>query len=232
VVGPGTAPSGGGSASATAGYIAPFLVYVSLLAIGRVLPAAPPAEHAARLAIVLAVILIWSRPFVELRPACAAASIALGLAVFAVWIGPDLLFHYRHHWLFENSMMGRAVSGLAPELQHDRRFLMVRMLTTAGLVPVVEELFWRGWLMRWLIDNRDFRKVPLGTYRPAAFWVVAVLFASEHGPYWEVGLLAGIAYNWWMIRSRSLADCILAHAVTNAALGVYVIARGAHQYWL
>jgi hypothetical protein len=57
------------------------------------------------------------------------------------------------------------------------------------------------------------------------------LFASEHGPYWDVGLIAGILYNLWMIRTRSIADCILAHAVTNAALSLYVIATGQWQYW-
>ena len=216
----------------TLGYVAPFVVYVGLLAIGRSLPFPPLVVHTARLLIVLAVIAVWSRPFLELRPAHAAASIGLGLAVFAIWIGPDLLFSYRHHWLFENAITGRAVTSLTPALEQDRAFLVVRMLTSAGLVPVLEELFWRGWLMRWLIDSRDFRKVPLGTYRPLAFWLVAVLFASEHGPYWEVGLIAGVAYNWWVVRTRSLADCILAHAVTNAALGAYVIAAGAWQYWL
>jgi hypothetical protein len=58
------------------------------------------------------------------------------------------------------------------------------------------------------------------------------LFASEHGSYWEVGLAAGIVYNWWMLRTRSLADCMLAHAVTNGALSAFVIATGAWRYWL
>jgi hypothetical protein len=48
-------------------------------------------------------------------------------------------------------------------------------------VPVLEELFGRGWLMRWSI-NRDFLTVRIGTYQAAAFWLVAVLIASEHGP--------------------------------------------------
>ena len=216
----------------TLGYAAPFAAYIGLLALGRVVPVSPMVAQAARLVIVLAVIGVWSRPFLRLRPARAAASLGLGLAVFLIWIGPDLLFGYRHHWLFENPLTGHAASSLPPSVEHDAFFLAVRMLTTAALVPVVEELFWRGWLMRWLIDSRDFQKVPLGTYQPLAFWVVAALFASEHGPYWEVGLLAGVAYNWWLVRTRSLADCVLAHAVTNAALGVYVITAGAWQYWL
>ena len=85
--------------------------------------------------------------------------------------------------------------------------------------------------MRWIID-KDFTHVPLGTYTPMAFWAVAVLFASEHGPYWEVGLAAGVIYNWWMIRTRNLADCMLAHAVTNGLLSWYVLQTGQWQYWM
>ena len=85
--------------------------------------------------------------------------------------------------------------------------------------------------MRWLIDH-EFLKVPLGKYAPAAFWTVAILFASEHGPYWEVGLAAGIIYNWLMIRTRNLGDCILAHAVTNALLCAWVLMTDQWQYWL
>ena|SRR5690242_12746774 len=220
------------SRNPTLAYVAPFVVYVGLLALGPWVPLSPLLVHTSRFAIVLAIILIWSRHVLRLRPAHAFASFGIGMAVFLIWIGPDLLFHYRHHWLFENSLTGRAVTGLTPSLARNKAFLVVRMLTSAGLVPVLEELFWRGWLMRWLIDSRDFQKVPLGTYSPVAFWAVAVVFASEHGPYWEVGLLAGIAYNWWLVRTKSLADCIVAHATTNLALGIYVISAGAYRYWL
>jgi CAAX prenyl protease-like protein len=92
-------------------------------------------------------------------------------------------------------------------------------------------LFWRGWLMRW-IANPDFRRLPLGHFDRRAFWVVAALFAVEHGSYWDVGLAAGVLYNWWMVRTRRLSDLILAHAVTNACLCAYVIAAGKWEYWL
>ena len=84
--------------------------------------------------------------------------------------------------------------------------------------------------MRWLI-NTDFRRVPLGTYSPFAFWLTAALFAAEHGSYWDVGLLTGIIYNWWMIRSKSVASCIFMHAVTNGLLSAYVITAAQWQYW-
>ena len=84
--------------------------------------------------------------------------------------------------------------------------------------------------MRWLI-NPNFERVPLGSYSVVSFWLTAILFASEHGPYWDVGLIAGVIYNCWMIRSKSVADCILMHAVTNLALSIYVIGTAQWQYW-
>lgn len=84
--------------------------------------------------------------------------------------------------------------------------------------------------MRWLVDN-EFERVPPGSYTPLAFWVTALLFASEHGSYWDVGLVTGVVYNFWMIRTKSLADCVLMHAVTNGLLSGYVIYAGQWQYW-
>ncbi len=216
---------------ATLGYIGPFIAYVGLMQLDRALSLSPQIFYPIRFAAVALLLLLLSRPYVTFRPRSAGASIGIGVLVFVIWIAPDLLFGYRHHWLFENRLTGSAVSSVPPELKSQVWFALLRTLSSVALVPVLEELFWRGWLMRWLI-NPDFLKVPLGEYVPSAFWIVAVLFASEHGPYWEVGLAAGIVYNWWMVRQKNLADCMLAHAVTNAALAAYVLIYGQWQYWL
>jgi len=99
------------------------------------------------------------------------------------------------------------------------------------VVPLAEEMFWRGWLMRWLIRH-DFENVPLGSYKKQSFWLTAALFAAVHGPYWEVGFLTGAVYNGWMVRTRSLADLVLAHAVTNACLAAFVLLTNRWEYWL
>lgn len=182
------------------------------------------------LAAMTVVILLIARPVLDLSLKAAGRSIALGVLVFLLWIAPDLLFPGHHH-LLENAITGVAKSSLPPEARASVVILTLRCLRAVIIVPIIEELFWRAWLMRWII-NPDFRKIPLGAYSPLAFWVVAALFASEHGPYWDVGLAAGILYNWWMLRTRSLGDLILAHAVTNACLSAYVIIAGKWEYWM
>jgi hypothetical protein len=219
------------SKRATLAYIAPFVVFVGCMTVqfGVHLPA--HWYYPARFLAVLLTIGLVSRPVLRLRAGFPLASVGIGIAVFLIWIGPDALWGYRHHWLFDNFIAGTAASSVDAVLKQNVMFVGLRVAVSVALVPVLEELFWRGWLMRWLI-SQDFLKVPMGTYARNAFWIVALLFASEHGPYWEVGLAAGIVYNWWMVRTRNLADCILAHAVTNGLLSVYVLMTGQWEYWL
>jgi len=209
-------------------YIAPFGVFIAL----RWLPFPPEWLAPIRFVAVTATLAVFSRRVMPRRPSFPAGSILLGAAVLVLWIAPDLLWHgYRDSWLFHNAIMGVARSSLPVHLKSNLLFITMRVLESAVLVPMLEELFWRGWLMRWAI-RADFESVPMGKYTALSFWTVAVLFASEHGPYWEVGLLAGVAYNWWLVRTRNLADCILAHAITNALLAGYVLLFGQWQYWL
>jgi CAAX prenyl protease-like protein len=186
-----------------------------------------------RVLVVTAVLLAFSRAPLAAGPSRPMMSALLGAAVFALWIGPDVVFGpaYRHFWLFENSITGKAASSIPLVMRGSVWFLALRTASCTLLVPPIEELFWRGWLMRWLIQP-DFEKVAPGTFQTMAFFMVALLFASEHGPYWEVGLATGIIYNWWMVRTRNLADCIVAHAVTNGLLSIYILYTGQLQYWL
>jgi CAAX prenyl protease-like protein len=160
------------------------------------------------------------------------SSSLLGVLVFMIWIAPDSLWpSYRQHWLFQNPLTGEALSTIPSDLRSNVVFLFFRVFGTAVTVPIIEELFWRGWLMRYLISP-DFRSVPPGSYTPFAFWGTAVLFASEHGSFWDVGLISGLLFNAWMIRQKNIGDCILAHAITNLCLAAYVLVFDQWQYWL
>lgn len=208
-------------------YVAPFALFIAMLALQQVIP----VPQWVRFAVPMVAILALSRRALAFKLVKPIASILVGLAAFVIWVGPDILFPGYHGFiLFSNSVMGHPV--YVPPANHaDPSFIAFRILVSVVAVPILEELFWRGWVMRWLID-KDFERVPLGAYSAQAFWIVAVLFASEHGPYWDVGLVTGVIYNWWMVRTKSLWDCILMHAVTNGALAWYVLQYNQWQYWL
>jgi CAAX prenyl protease-like protein len=218
--------------SPTAPYVVPFAVFMALLGLGLVWPMPALADQVLRLAVMTAVLYFVARPALDFHVTQWAGSLLIGIVIFVLWIAPDLLFpSYRHFFLFDNPLIGSARSSLPEAARHDVPVLWLRSLRAVIVVPIVEELFWRGWLMRWMIAQ-DFQRVPLGAYSALSFWTVALLFASEHGAYWDVGLMAGITFNWWMLRTKSLGDLILAHAVANACLSAYVIAAGKWEYWL
>lgn len=214
-------------------YIVPFLAILLFIAI-RPMGILSPAVEWPLQAIALGAlgILLWP-PEISKRPRYWVASILVGLAVFCLWIAPEQLIHgYRESILFKNSIVGAAQSSLPPSAQRSAWVLFWRTLRAALMVPIAEELFWRGWLMRWLINNENFRAVRLGTYAPLAFYGTALLFGAEHGPYWDVGLITGILFNLWMIKTKSIADCVLMHGVTNLALSLFVLSTGNWQYWM
>ena len=215
----------------TLAWVGPFAVFMAWLALDKYITIDYPAKEVVRDLALLASIILFSRRVLPRRAPHWPASIALGVAVFVLWVAPDWLVPgWRSHWIFQNGVTGHLGSSITTgELTPLR--LVLRSMRAALLVPVLEELFWRGWLPRWIQDTR-FERIPLGQYTPLAFWATALLFAAEHGPFWEVGLLCGIIYNWWMRRTRSLGDLMLVHATTNLALSLYVIATQRWTFWM
>lgn len=213
-------------------YVLPFALFMVLLGVAPGLPLPYPAQAALWLGLVAMAILLVSRPVLDLRPTRPVGTAVVGLAVCVLWILPDQLIPgYRESWLFQNALTGTIESSVPVESRGDSAALALRFLRAVVIVPIAEELFWRGWLVRWIDRPDDFRARPLGRMSGFAFGAVAVLFALEHGAYWDVGLVAGLIYNWWMMRTGSLGDLIWAHAITNAALSIWVIGAGQWQYW-
>lgn len=150
------------------------------------------------------------------------ATCGVGLLVFVLWINMD--------WT-----LGAAGTpqGFNPALLPGRSIqIAMTVFRIAGavlVVPLMEELFWRSFMIRYVID-KNFDTVRIGTFTWASFLITVVLFGLEHN-YIYAGIMAGVIYNVLLYRTRSLAQCVLAHAVTNLALGVYVVVTGKWQFW-
>lgn len=173
-------------------------------------------------------LLLCRRAYAELRwadltrGAHSLGSVALGLAVFALWINMDWTFGA----LSEPPGFNPNVlepPGLRPAM------IAIRIAGAVLVVPVMEEIFWRSFILRYVI-NPDFAKVPLGTFTWASFLTGAVLFGLAHH-FILAGIMAGMAYSWLLYRTGSLAQCVLAHAVTNLALAAYVLSTGKWWFW-
>lgn len=150
------------------------------------------------------------------------ASCAVGLLVFALWIRMD--------WTLGAASVPQGFDpSLLPGLELQVVMTVFRVTGAVLVVPLMEELFWRSFLIRYIID-KDFDSIPLGTFSWASFLFTVVLFGLEHH-YILAGIMAGIAYNLLLYKTRSLAQCVLAHAVTNLALAVYVVITGKWWFW-
>lgn len=159
------------------------------------------------------------------RPAAPVFTITVAVSVLIIWISPQEIFRLpRREEGFDPSLFAGSpplVAGV----------IALRFLRLAVVVPLLEEIFWRGFLMRYLIDPR-FETVKFGTYAPFAFWGVAVCFGLAHaGPDLVPALITGALYNWIACRTKNLASCVLAHAVTNLLLGFYILATRQWGMW-
>jgi CAAX prenyl protease-like protein len=185
-----------------------------------------PAAYIAKAVIVTTTLLVFRSPLNDVRfeRSVIVPSVLIGLAVFVVWVGLDRVVDYPR--------LGTR-TGFDPNNLHGSAwwpaFLVARLFGLVLMVPVMEEIFWRSFLLRYLTRN-DFQTLPVGTFSALALWVMVGASALAH-PEWLAAVMASLAYALWLRRSRSLFGAIVAHATTNAALGGYVLVTREWHYW-
>lgn len=103
-------------------------------------------------------------------------------------------------------------------------FMAVRFLGLVAVVPVIEEFFLRGFVMRFVIE-RDWWAVPFGKVTGLAV-VLGTLVPVLMHPEWLAAFVWFSLITWLMVRTRNIWDCVAAHAITNLILGVYVVWSG------
>ena len=215
--------------------VAPFALFMALLALRAAAPADgswwgldPRWIYGLTVLLVGALLLLFWRDYGELArqtwPGASEAllAVAVGVAVFALWIELDA------PWM----TLGEPSAGFVPlraDGSIDWPLAVVRLLGAALLVPLMEELFWRSFLMRWLqapiFEGVDPTRVGLKAVVLSTF-----VFVLAH-TLWLAAVVAGLAYAWLYVRSGKLWLPVIAHAVTNGVLGAWVIATGNWQFW-
>lgn len=169
----------------------------------------------------IALLVFWPRVRHEFRFEWSWLAVVAGFLVFGIWVG--LEGYYPQLGSSEFDPFSLAPEGGAKQL------MVLRMMGAVMVVPVVEELFWRSFAHRILISE-DFLSVPLGKITLPSLLIVSVAFGLEHHR-WLPGILAGLVYAGVLVRTRNLFGPTLAHAITNLALGVYVIRSEQWNFW-
>jgi CAAX prenyl protease-like protein len=212
-----------------------FIVFASLLRWLGTLLSVPAATtsilalwlYPVRMAVVVATLLYMWPAYTELRPPVGvnrrdlALAIGVGVIVYLAWIRMTWPWAMQGQTPGYNPFQAGAVAGIC--------LAVVRLFGAAVVVPVMEELFWRSFIIRYLVSPH-FASVPLGTFTPLSCLVTIVLFGLEHH-LWLAGMMAGALYNLVLYRTQCLWPCILAHAVTNLLLSIHVLLRAEWQWW-
>jgi len=214
--------------AAWAPYAFPFVVFLGLTGPAGYFPDHAHLLYLAKTLIVGWLLWLWRHSYAaDIAPrisryGCLAA-VAAGLAVLPFWILPEtVLPQIGAETSFDPYSFGWPAAAV-PFL------IAIRFAGAVLLVPLMEELFWRSFLLRYLI-NADFHKVALGTFTWFSFTAVVILFGLEHHR-WIQGMIAGAVYTALVIHQKSLKGCIIAHATTNLGLGLYVIMTQNWMYW-
>lgn len=232
--------------------VVPFVVYMAAgslepsaaqqggAAIGLAIPYAfYPLLYTLKIALTLvAVALVWPGypPFPR---RVSPLALGIGLAGIVVWVGLWRLAIDQK--VLELLGLGRFVDlgargAFNPfEQLADRpalvwAFLAVRFLGLVLVVPVIEEFFLRGFLMRFVMAP-DWWNVPFGTVDKAALAVSVVVPALSHPAEMLPAVVWFAMVTWLMVKTRSFWDCVVAHGITNLLLGAYVVVFGQWTLW-
>jgi hypothetical protein len=218
-------------------YLAPFLAFLLAMAAGSAIAHVGEGEaywvwnqprywvYPAQAFLCAALLIRGWRWYEGMAPRKIVLTIAIGVLALLLWIAPQQWLGFpRRSEGFDPNFFG-AVGW--PYLLN----VGLRLVRLIVIVPLLEEIFWRGFLLRYLIDH-DFARVPMGAFSWASFAIVTGGFCLEHSPPdWPAAAATGALYNVVAYRTRSLGSCVLAHAVTNALLGAYILHTGQWGFW-
>jgi CAAX prenyl protease-like protein len=182
---------------------------------------------------VIAIILICLRKhYTELQWKWSAHGVWVGLVALAIWLVP--------YWKFIPGLPAPDAkeSGFNPLQFHDNPLAMwaligFRLAGAALVIPFVEELLFRSCIARLTVDlNKDLRAIPVGSFTWASLAITTVAFTVGHRPWeWLPSVLVGALYYWLVVWRKNILDCIVAHGVTNLALGIYVLTTEQWYWW-
>lgn len=167
-------------------------------------------------------------------------AIGLGAAVFILWTGfesqlfrtalPSVADAYEKWCVMPFGKMREPMESLpyAPDVC-GWPLTVMRFIGSAFVISVIEEFFWRGFLYRWT-QSLDFLDIDPGVMSLKHFLLVAAIFAFAHVE-WAAGLVTGIAYGYFYVKTKDIWAAAIAHITTNLLLGIYVLACGEWIYW-
>ena len=156
----------------------------------------------------------------EMRWVISFEALLAGTLVFILWVTLDV--PYTKFSQPDDSWNLQKQFAAAPVMVWV--FAGVRIAGSTLLVPMLEEVFYRSFLYRYILaPNWMFTAHSSFAVKP--FLITSIVFGFTH-QHWLAGIACGMIYQLLVIRTNRIGDAITAHAVTNLLLGVWVITKG------
>ncbi len=222
----------------------PYMAYLLALALQERFPASWLAVPIAFRGLVgLWAVWLFRRHLPPLGRPHVLPALVCGVLSAGLWVGGQYLFNrlglggdlfkmvlapFKGGWPAGPEVVDPTV-GLTPLAWWSQAVLRIAVATTT--VPLVEELFWRAFLLRALIDWNRFDRVPLGQFTWFSFLGTSLLSCLQHPAQWGVSVLCWFAFNGLFYWKKSILFLVIVHGVTNLALYLYVLAAGDWQFW-
>lgn len=244
--------------SSTAAHVVPLLLFVlltSLPSLFRIENAALPwyrqgPEHwmYPMQTLLCGGLLWWWRTHYQLNPwRMLPLAVLLGGLGIAMWIAPNFIFRIMSlengGWepgIWKWFGFTERLDGFDPALLESwpawqAGSVFMRFVRMVVVVPLVEEVFWRGFLMRYIvaeIRHTGWRQIPFGSHHWLSFAITTLAVTFIHNSEdWAAAFIWGSLMYWLAARSKSLGACVVMHAVGNLMLGVYVLQSRQWGFW-
>jgi exosortase E/protease (VPEID-CTERM system) len=205
----------------TATYLLPLLALLAAGMLARVLSSGFDFFDGLRLVAGGAMLFVCLRGLTMLGWGFSWRGPLAGIGVFAVWLTAA-------HVLLPQVSMPAALTA-APEWV---RFCWIatRVATSVLVVPIAEELAYRGYLLRRIVAA-DFEAVALNKVGLWPLLLSSAVFGVAHGAMWIAGIVAGLIYAGVFIRTERMGEAVAAHATTNVLLAAYVLLLDHWELW-
>jgi CAAX prenyl protease-like protein len=215
-----------------AAYVGPIALFLAISQFDMVGgPALYPIIYTVKIALVAATLIACARAgmYSELQfeAKYLPLGVVLGIALCALWVSVDAL---TPHFVILGVRAGFDPRQSIPNSAERDVFIAVRFAGLILVAPVMEELFFRSFILRLVVDPAHFERVSIGTFETGSCLAAVLLMALAH-PEWLAAALFSLVMNLLIYRTRSLFACIAAHGATNAALGIYVLIFHAWRFW-
>jgi exosortase E/protease (VPEID-CTERM system) len=205
-----------------AAYLVPAMALIATSMVTSTLSPGIDLYYPVRIIVVAVVLAAYRKHYSELRMSISWQAIAIGCGVFALWMVLEPFAA-----ISSSSQPPAALLSINEPAR--AVWLFFRVSGSVIAVPLAEELAFRGYLTRRLIDS-DFQTVSPGRLTFVSFLVSSLLFGVLHGR-WFAGTLAGMSYALAYHRRGVLIDAVLAHAVTNGLIAIAVLVAGQWSLW-